>query len=195
MKRRPPNFRPGWENWKECRRCGYHNETLPHVLCSCEPHFASNITPRHNAIQNRIVNAIQNRHKGRTVEVNKTIRFLAGGRPVRPDIVVHDPDKNLVTILDVSCPFENGQYAFDRARARKIAKYAPEVATLESYGYTVHFDAILVGPLGTWDRFNDAILLQLGVTRSFLAKMKRIVCQETVERSKDIYWRHIFGLD
>jgi hypothetical protein len=41
---------------RKCRRCGYANETLPHVLCHWKPNFLS-ITKRHNAIQNRLVRA------------------------------------------------------------------------------------------------------------------------------------------
>jgi hypothetical protein len=36
---------------RKCRKCGYANETLPHVLCHCKPNFVS-ITKRHNAIHN-----------------------------------------------------------------------------------------------------------------------------------------------
>ena len=41
---------------EKCHRCGYANETLPHVLCHCKPNFMS-ITKRHNAIQGRLLKA------------------------------------------------------------------------------------------------------------------------------------------
>ncbi|MCP4341427.1 MAG: reverse transcriptase family protein [Desulfobulbaceae bacterium] len=191
-KSKPPD-KGGTQYTKQCRRCGYANETLPHVLCHCNPSMASGVVPRHNDIQNRIVNAIKSRRKGRTVEVNKKISIISTGRPVRPDIVVYDEDCKTVTILDVTCPFENGLGAFDVARARKHEHYAPEVKALAKSGYTVHFDAIVVGPLGTWDRFNDRILLKLGVSNSYLTCMKRFVCMDTIEHSKKIYWKHILG--
>ncbi|EMP28407.1 hypothetical protein UY3_14496 [Chelonia mydas] len=42
---------------KRCRKCGYSNETLPHILCSCKPHSRA-WQLHHNAIQDRLVKAI-----------------------------------------------------------------------------------------------------------------------------------------
>ncbi|KAH1166505.1 hypothetical protein KIL84_015677 [Mauremys mutica] len=36
---------------KHCRKCGYVNETLPHILCGCKQHSGA-WRHRHNAIQN-----------------------------------------------------------------------------------------------------------------------------------------------
>ncbi|XP_067390548.1 uncharacterized protein T26G10.4-like [Emydura macquarii macquarii] len=42
---------------KHCRRCGYVNKTLPHVLCGCKPHSRA-WQLRHNTIQDHLVKAI-----------------------------------------------------------------------------------------------------------------------------------------
>ena len=52
----------------KCRRCGYANETLSHVLCHCKPNFVA-ITKRHNAIQDRLMRAF-NASASTTVRIN-----------------------------------------------------------------------------------------------------------------------------
>ncbi|XP_065453510.1 uncharacterized protein T26G10.4-like [Chrysemys picta bellii] len=42
---------------KHCRKCGYANKTLPHVLCGCKQHSRA-WRHRHNAIPNWLVKAI-----------------------------------------------------------------------------------------------------------------------------------------
>jgi hypothetical protein len=82
-----------------CRRCHSQNvnETLPHIICHCKPNMTA-ITARHD-ILNRLTNAI---HLGQV-----TTDHVVPGAPGinRPDIVVRSGNK--VTIIDVTCPFEN----------------------------------------------------------------------------------------
>lgn len=104
---------------KRCRRCGYVDETLPHVLCHCKPNFAA-ITRRHNAILDRIVNAYKAPATS-LVRVNQTIPELDGS--LRPDFVVLDKTEGTATVIDVTMPFENRFAAFNAARAEKKIKY------------------------------------------------------------------------
>ena len=113
---------------KKCRRCGYVNETLPHVtlpheLCHCKPNFMS-ITKRHNAIQDRLVKAF-NAPASTEVRVNQGIPGMDGA--LRPDLVAVDEVSKTVTIIDATMPFENRYTAFQAARQEKKKKYAPMV--------------------------------------------------------------------
>jgi hypothetical protein len=58
---------------KCCRRCGYENETLPHVINHCM-RYADLITRRHNAVVNRMKKSAEGKHtilaENETVEGN-----------------------------------------------------------------------------------------------------------------------------
>jgi hypothetical protein len=80
---------------KKCRRCGYANETLPHVLCHCKPNFVS-VTKHHNAIQDRLVRALMLRPPP---PLESTRWYLAS-----------------MGLSDVTMPFENRYATFQTAR-------------------------------------------------------------------------------
>ena len=97
----------GYSNFSEYRNC--HSkidaETLPHIICRCNPNMTS-ITKRHDKILDRLSKVI---HRG-----SFTIDKVIPGAPDinRPDLVLTDGNK--VTIVDVTCPFENDQDAYHR---------------------------------------------------------------------------------
>ena len=68
---------------------------------------------------------------------------------LRPDLVVLDHSKKTATIVDVACPFENGNQAFLKTRDVKRTKYDSIKVNLESKGYRVILDAFVVGSLGS----------------------------------------------
>ncbi|XP_026477743.1 uncharacterized protein LOC113383708 [Ctenocephalides felis] len=105
---------------KKCRRCGDSNETLPHVLNHCRPHFTT-MTKRHDAIVNRLVKAAKKPDDG-IIYQNQQIPGYSGLE--RPDIVIVDEGKKEVKIVDVTVAFENKKAAFEKARAEKIRKYS-----------------------------------------------------------------------
>ncbi|XP_074974093.1 ubiquitin-conjugating enzyme E2 E3 isoform X1 [Caretta caretta] len=70
---------------KRCRKCGYSNETLHHVLCSCKPHSRA-WQLHHNAIQNCLVKAIA----PCLGEVAVNTAIPGTDSQLRPDVVVTD---------------------------------------------------------------------------------------------------------
>ena len=136
---------------KKCRRCGYANETLPHVLCHCKPNFVS-ITKRHNAIQDRLVKAFK-ASATTTVRINQAVPGFDGS--LRPDFVAVNETCKTVAIIDITMPFENRYAAFQAARQEKQNKYAPLAEHYEWQGYSVFLDAFIVGALGGWDPANE----------------------------------------
>ena len=73
------------------------------------------ITERHNKIVECLTNAV----RLGTVTTNKTVAESLS--TVRPDIVIKKD--NAVTIIDVCCPFENGEEVLEEATAGKEVKY------------------------------------------------------------------------
>lgn len=191
----PVNSAPGRNrNSQEarCRQCGYPNETLAHIICHCKPHLGVEITDRHNAILKRVVKTIEFSNKNSKISVNSVCNVA--NRNVRPDIVVINETDKSVDILDVTCPFENGTRALVQARLRKQLAYEPEVRAYQKLGYRVFADAIVVGALGTWDRHNDRILMHMGTSWKYLNLMKKFIIRETIDFSKNLFWKHILSV-
>ncbi|CAM2120230.1 unnamed protein product [Caretta caretta] len=133
---------------KRCRKCGYSNETLPHVLCSCKPRSRA-WQLRHNAIQNRLVKAIA----PRLGEVTVNCAIPGTDSQLCPDVVVTDDAQKKIILVDVTVSFGNRTLAFREARAHKLEKYATMADTLRAKGYE--------WPL-LWSR-ESAIQMVLGV--------------------------------
>ncbi|XP_073210793.1 uncharacterized protein [Lepidochelys kempii] len=95
---------------KRCRKYGYSNETLPHVLCSCKLHSRA-WQLRHNTIQNRLVKAIA----PRLGEVTVNCAIPGTDNQLRPDMVVTDKAQKKLILVDVMVFFENRTLAFCEA--------------------------------------------------------------------------------
>lgn len=190
----PLNSTPGRDKSgksAQCRQCGYANETLAHVLCHCKLHLSKDITARHNSILDRLVKTVQYGNKNAKISVNSVCNVA--NRNVRPDILVINESDKSVDIIDVTCPFENGVNAFTQARIKKQMAYEPERLAYEKLGYRVYCDAIVVGSLGSWDRYNDRVLAHLGTSHKYMYLMKKLIVRETIEHSKNIYWKHVLS--
>lgn len=174
---------------KRCRRCGFGNETLPHVLNHCVPHFTT-MTRRHNAVLDRIVKALRP-PEGAEVRVNQTVPGLQGN--LRPDLVILEPTTKRVTIVDVTIPFENRYAAFEAARREKQQKYQTIVEYFQQQGFDTSLDAFVVGSLGGWDPANEITLQRIGIGRNYAKLMKRLMCTDVIRWSRDIYIEHITG--
>ncbi|XP_048514042.1 uncharacterized protein LOC125501691 [Athalia rosae] len=176
---------------KRCRRCGGGLESLPHVLCHCQPHSAA-WQLRHDAVVERVAKAC--RLPG-TMRINKRVEGVDGDLgALRPDIVVrHEPSKSIV-IVDVTVPFENTYSAFEEARGRKIEKYKPLADALHGDGYKVAVSAIVVGALGSWDPKNEQVINMLRIGKKYAGLMRRLIVSETIKWSRDIYVEHVSGV-
>ncbi|XP_067143069.1 uncharacterized protein T26G10.4-like [Centruroides vittatus] len=171
-----------------CRRCQKHRETLAHVINHCPPNFAQ-ITRRHNAILDRLVNSFD--HNNLEVYVNKQVPGYPGN--CRPDLVVLNSSPKTATVIDVATPFENGADAFSRARSEKVNKYRELTEYLKSKGYDTFTDAFIVGALGGFDAANESTLQRLGVRRNYAKIMKRLMVSDCIRGSRVIYTNHLCG--
>lgn len=185
-------------NDPRCRHCGWSYETLPHILNHCVHSASSHILQRHNAVQNRIADAILKEAKKQKSGKQKVVLKVnqvcdVAGRTVRPDIQYIDKVNRTVWLVDIACPFENGDNAFEKARLAKIYHYEQEVQAYEKLGYKCFVDAIIVGSLGSYDRANDGLLRALNVSSTSLRDLKQKLVRDTIEFSKNAYWSHILG--
>ncbi|XP_044766258.1 uncharacterized protein LOC123322378 [Coccinella septempunctata] len=181
---------------KRCRRCGEHNETLPHVVNHCKIHSAA-WQRRHNAVQDRLVKAIPARMG--VIHVNK--RVPGSDSALRPDIVVVDETKSRLTVVDVAIPFEGGPLALEggplaleRAIDAKLAKYAALAEEMRAKGWETTVDALIVGALGSWDQANEPVLKRCAVSPRYATLMRRLMCSDTIRWSRDIYVEHVSGV-
>lgn len=174
---------------KRCRRCGYKLETLPHVLCNCNPAMV-HITKRHNAVLDRITKGIP-LTDDREMRINRKVEGSSSND--RPDIVILDKKDRTATVVDVAVPFENGPNSLVQAREHKISKYEHIRQELEAQGYKTTMGAIIVGALGTWPNENDAVLTALGIGSSYAITLRKLIVADCIKWSRDIYTGHITG--
>lgn len=151
----------GDERDRRCRKCHNHAETLPHVLNHCRP-FLPAITRRHNSIVERVKKAAAGRWK--VLSENRPV----GTQGLRPDLMLEKD--NVVLLIDVRCPFENGESAFEDARFEKERKYAQLVTELRQKYRATRVEAIVVGSLGAWDPKNDRVVGRL-CAKKYLQRM------------------------
>jgi hypothetical protein len=168
-----------------CRRCGQTSETLPHVLNNCFTQSGQNYTARHDAVIQRVVNALP-RSRNFDVRQNKSLSSTT----LRPDLVIIDRTRREASVIDIAIPFENGADALEQARERKQGKYTADTTYLQNQGYSTISDAIIVGSLGTWDKRNNLILQRLGVSRRYLNLMRKLCSADVIQHSCNIYRQH-----
>lgn len=181
----------GYQRNERCRRCGYARETLPHVMCHCLPHMVA-ITRRHDAILARLAKATPT-GPGTEVRINRAVPGMV--EAVRPDLVVLNRAKSTATVVDVTCPFENGRDAFATAAATKLAKYQAVEDHLRATGYeSVSINAFIIGPMGGWWAGNEQTLKRLGVRPTYSNLMRQLMVSDVVRWSRDIYVEHLTGV-
>ncbi|CAJ0587486.1 unnamed protein product, partial [Mesorhabditis spiculigera] len=175
---------------KTCRRCGATIESVAHVLNHCPVHNQA-ITLRHNAIVDRLINAIK-LPDTTTKYVNVKIPGTDG--QLRPDLALIDHVKKRVTIVDVTMSFENYDLSvYESARDGKLRKYADIFNKFNADGYDTFLGAFIVGPLGGWDQGNEVVLRRLAISVKYAGLMKKLMVADAVRWSKDIYIEHVCG--
>ncbi|XP_069176318.1 uncharacterized protein [Procambarus clarkii] len=95
--------------------------------------------------------------QGKVITANQQIPSIDSN--LWPDIVLEKNGE--VLLVDVTCPFENGEASLDEARLRKKQKYAPIAAVLRRTYKQVTVHAFIVGSLGSYDPRNDKMMNRL----------------------------------
>lgn len=174
-------------NSSECRNCHSQtdSETLPHIICHCGPNMPS-ITARHDKILQRLTNCI---HRG-TYTVDKVVPGAPGIN--RPDLVVTDGNK--VTVVDVTCPFDNDVDALKSAAERKESKYHYLVDHFRNLNLEAKIFGFVVGSLGGWYPGNEKVLDELYVSKRYRTLFRKLCCADSIQGSRNIYVEHLTGV-
>ena len=174
------------ETSPECRRCHSNTvtETLPHIVCNCLTNMLS-ITERHDKILKRLADSI----KYGEVSIDKIVPDAPNEN--RPDIVVRDGNKAL--IIDVTCPFENGEEIFQIAARNKVEKYNYLIDFFATKGIQAKVFSFVVGPLGGWFRGNELVLNKINMSMRYRTLFRKLCCADAIKSSRNIYVEHLTG--
>ena len=143
------------------------------------------ITKRHDSVLQRLTNAI----KRGTYTVDKVVPGAPGNN--RPDLVI--TDNNKVTIIDVTCPFENDDSALSLAAMRKEEKYNYLVDHFRSLNLQAKVFGFVVGPHGGWFPGNEKVLDEMYMNKSYRTLFRKLCCAE-IKGSQNIYVEHLTGV-
>ncbi|XP_022166275.1 uncharacterized protein LOC111030878 [Myzus persicae] len=179
----------GSSSWRagdrRCRRCGYINESLAHVVDHCMRYTALYLA-RHNAIVTRIKKAASTKFE--VLSENQVV----GNQGLRPDLVLKKGPN--IYIVDVTVPFDNRLAAFEAAAAEKKSKYEHLRTELAAqHGCEVLVMPFIVGALGSWDPGND-IFMKVLCSRSYATLMRKLCVSDTIAASRDVYIEHLTGV-
>ena len=157
----------GYSGNKACPRCGFHSETLPHVLNHCpymmwEGPGQNPILGRHDTILN-IVLKDANIPENAEVFKDQQLPGYSSDPLLRPDLVVVDHGRKRAVIADVACPFESSLPALQKACDTKRTKYDGIKKNFEARGYTVVLDALVVECRGSYNIWKRRCLAESSV--------------------------------
>ncbi len=165
-----------------CRVCNSHPETLPHILCHCNSNMVQ-IREHHNAIVDRIQKAVR---YGNT-RIDQQIPGIDS--ECRPDVVIEENDQ--VSIIDVTCPFDNGEDALSTADFNKVTKYDHLKQHFNRLGIKCNVFGFVIGALGTWHPNNEAVLNQLRMSKTYKSLFRKLCCSDAIRGSAEIYYNHM----
>ena len=146
------------------------------------------IRQRHTNILTRLANAVPH-WKGRQY---KEQMVPGDSQGLKPDLVVLNDTTKEAFIVDVTMPFE-GMDTFSTARPEKERKYN-HLKALSSKGYNkVEVDALVVRPLESWDKDNEAVLRKLSVSRKYATIFRHLCYTEAIKGSFIMWKNHTTG--
>jgi hypothetical protein len=144
------------------------------------------ITDRHDRILHRLVNAIQTGD----VTVDQVVPGALGSN--RHDIVVCRGNK--VTIIDITCPFENDDTSLEMVSQRKINKYEYLIDFFQQHNQDAKVFGFVMGSLGTWYNRNKAVLNELDISLRYRSLFRKLCCADAIRVSRNIYVQHLTGV-
>ena len=144
------------------------------------------ITKRHDSVLQRLSNAV---HRG-TYTVDKIVPGAPGIN--RPDLVI--TENNKVTIIDVTCPFENDDSALSSAALRKEEKYNYLIDHFRTLNKQSKVFGFVVGPLGGWFPGSEKVLDEIYMIKRYRTLFRKLCCADAIKGSRNIYVEHLTGV-
>jgi hypothetical protein len=165
-----------------CRVCNSHPETLPHIVCHCKSNMVQ-ICERHNTIVECLHKAVRYGN----MRIDQQVPGV--NDECRPDILIDEGRE--ITIIDVTCPFENGDDALATADYSKLLKYNHLKQYFHQLGIKCNLYAFVIGALGTWYPNNEAVLNQLRMSKTYKSLFRKLCCSDVIRGSAEIYYKHM----
>ena len=192
--------------WKKilsdhCGSCRLQKQTLLHVLSNCSVKLAC-YSWRHNNILLRLKNFVCEHlseleiHCDLVVENNLFKSINVNTVPIdicitnlRPDLVIIDRVEKVVTIVELTVPFEENILS---AQERKSVKYRGLVSAIEEKGFICNFHTVEVGARGIVGQGTNKLLRQIcrskrQETRALVKSLSQTAmkCSYLIFREKD----------
>ena len=111
----------------------------------------------------------------------------------RPDLLI--TNDNEVLIIDVTCPFENGENALAEADFAKVTKYDHVKQYFQHLGKRCDVYGFVIGALGSWHPNNEIVLERLLMTKKYKDLFRKLCCSDVIRGSADIYYQHMKTID
>ena len=139
----------------KCPRCQNTHCTLHHILNNCH-HMLERYTWRHNSVLQYMAKTLSDFN----IPENKVYADLPGWMinnstipqhiitsSQRPDLVIVDQSRKIVSLLELTCSFER-ETNFTNAHNRKLERYAALTSDIENRGFTVNLLPFEIGSRG-----------------------------------------------
>ena len=178
---------------RSCDRCGFHSDTLSHVLNGC-PESSDAIQSRHNRVVNVIAKTLTDESARFSVTVDSPVKpamFLSpepdftGIRHNRPDICMISHEHMKCYLIEVAIPFDpfiNDSYQ------SKFERYLPLCQRINDLGYECKIAVCIIGSVGNvHNKFISGLRL-VGLTAARARALAKY-CSISVVVGSRIIWR------
>ena len=185
----PVNARPG-RTVRNCRLCGYTDESQLHVL-SCCPANMGLVLKRHNANLQYLVQYLKNTTKY-VIQCDERSEDIISNQ--RVDLQIKDPGKRRMWLIDVKCPYDTLEN-IQESREKNVNKYNQYLLDTQAKkpGWHITLDTLSFGCLGSWCAENNSVLKSLGLTDCEIGKISRYTTETCIKWSNQIWKIHNAG--
>ena len=162
----------------QCYRCNVNKETLLHVLNAC-PKLLDHYKWRHDNILHELYSFVRDNVKNQPdIEIlcdivvssdtiicdkfKKTIPDDVYLTNSRPDLVIVNRKKHVISIVELTVPFETN---FRQAYMRKAEKYKELIAGIEQNGFSCNYFSVEVGSRGIVSQGTSGVVQRISGAR------------------------------
>lgn len=180
------------EYTRACNRCGFHSDTLSHILNGCQE-SKNAIQSRHNRIMKIVASSVSDANPNSLVSMDSIVKpsMFFSQEPAfvniqhsRPDICVIDHVSRKCMLAEVAIPYDifiNDSYQ------SKFFRYLPLCQRIGDLGYECKIIVLIIGSLGSvHNKFVNGLCM-LGVPRTRAKAITRYCCISSITGSKIIW--------
>ena len=109
---------------------------------------------------------------------------------LQPDLIITNSRRRMITILDIKSPYDNLRN-IDAAREANVAYYLLMARNIANHTrIPTKVETMCVCSMGSWDSNNDAVLLDVGLSKAAVAKLAQKCIRKAIAISHKIFRRH-----